>query len=147
MEINDLRMPQRKEADRRIDTLIKKFNLNPHIKTYFNQGNVYYSYITALILGQIDTIKYDARYVQLVEEFEERTQSLVYHAIETGDTLALLYVSNNPTDWPMERLENNYIAAYVHNFANPECSECGDIFLDSYCLPGLMTYACLIRIA
>lgn len=146
MSLKNLLILQQKEANARIDLLTKKFNLNPHIKAYFNQGRVYYSYITALILGQIDTIEYDARYAQVVKEFEERTHSLVYHAIETRDTLALLYVSNNPEDWPMERLENNCIAAYVHNFAHPECSEVGDIFVEGYFQPELMNYSILIRI-
>lgn len=92
-------------------------------------------------IGSIDTIEYDTRYAQVVKEFEERTRSLVYHAIETRDTLALLYVSNNPADWPMERLENDYITAYVHNFAHPECSESGDIFISGY-----MESGCLIRV-
>lgn len=141
-----LQEEQRKEALARIDTLTKTFNLNPRIKTYFNNGRVYYSYITALIWGQIDTIEYDARYVQAVREFEERTHSLVYHAIETGDSLALLYVGNDPANWPIERLQGDCIGAYIHNFAYPECSEDGDIFIGGYFQPELMNYACLIRI-
>lgn len=147
MKSKDLKVVQRKEANKRIDALTKKFNLNPRIKDYFNEGRVYYSYITALILGQIDTIEYDVRYAQVVKEFEERTHSLVYHAIETGDTLALLYVSNTPENWSIERLlPNNCIGAYVHNFANPECSEDGGIFVEGYFQPELMNYACLIRV-
>lgn len=146
MKEEDLKKLQREEALKRIDALTRKFNLNPHIKDYFNEGRLYYSYITALILGQIDTIEYDARYVQVVKDFEERTHSLVYHAIETGDTLALLYVGDDPKNWPIERLQDNYIGAYVHNFAYPECSEDGDIFVEGYIQPGLMNYACLIRV-
>lgn len=141
MAIKDMVDSQRKEANKRIDALTKKFNLNPHVKEYFNKGRVYYSYITGLVIGSMDTIEYDTRYARVVKEFEERTHSLVYHAIETGDTLALLYVSNKPTNWPMERLENDYIAAYVYNFAHPECSEDGDIFISGY-----MESGCLVRI-
>ena len=72
MKEEDLKKLQREEALKRIDALTRKFNLNPHIKDYFNEGRLYYSYITALILGQIDTIEYDARYVQVVKDFEER---------------------------------------------------------------------------
>lgn len=79
---------QRKEAIARIDTLTKAFNLNPHIKDYFMDGKVYYSYITAMVLGSIDTIEYDKRYAKVVKGFENRTHSLVYHAIELGDTLS-----------------------------------------------------------
>lgn len=52
MKSKDLKVAQRKEANKRIDALTKKFNLNPHIKDYFNKGRVYYSYITGWILAQ-----------------------------------------------------------------------------------------------
>lgn len=147
MKSENLKVAQCKEAIKRIDDLTETFNLNPHIKDYFMKGRVYYSYITALVWGQIDTIEYDPRYSHVVKEFEECTHSLVYHAIKTEDTLALLYVSNAPENWSIERLlPNNCIGAYVHNFANPECSEDGGIFVEGYFRPELMNYACLIRV-
>lgn len=146
MEKSSLQMKQYEEAGKRIDALTKAFNLNPHIKDYFLKGKVYYSYITGGVIGSIDTIEYDARYAQVVKEFEERTHSLVYHVLETGDSLALLYVSANPANWSMERLQDNCIGAYVHNFAHPECSEDGDIVVDGYFDPDFMNYSCLVRV-
>ena len=42
---------------------------------------------------------------------------------------ALLYVSDDEESWEYERLEDNYISAYVYNINHPECSEFGDIIL------------------
>lgn len=141
MEMKDMENSQREEAGRRLDVLTERFNLSPRIREHFNEGRVYYSYITAFAIGSIDTIEYDPRYAQVVREFEGRTDCLVYHAIETGNMLALLYVSSYLDDWPAERLQDgDYISAYVHNFASPQCSEFGDIFISGYGEKG-----CLVR--
>ena len=116
----DLKRLQCEEANRRIDELTQAFHLNPNIKKYFNEGKVYYSYITGGIIGSIDTIEYDARYAQAVKNFEKRTGGLVYHAIELYHTLSLLYVSKNQEDWPNERLTKNYISAFVYDFDDPD---------------------------
>lgn len=123
---------QREEAERRIDELTEAFHLNPNIKKYFREGKVYYSYITGGIIGSIDTIEYDARYAQVVKDFEKRTGGLVYHAIELYHTLSLLYVSKNQEDWPNERLTKNYISAFVYDFDDPDWPEYGDIFVSQY---------------
>lgn len=128
----DLRTLQHEEAVRRIDELTRVFHLNPNIKKYFNEGKVYYSYITGGVIGSIDTIEYDERYAKAVKDFEKRTGGLVYHAIEWGPTLALLYVGKDPEGWPYERLEKNYIPAFVYNLDSPDCSEHGDIFVSQY---------------
>lgn len=138
MQRNDLLLAQRQEALSRIDTLTKAFSLNPHIKSYFMAGEVYYSYLTAIVWGAIDTIEYDKRYVEAVRDFERDTHSLVYHAIEMADTLSLLYVSDDPANWPNERLEGNCIAAYVLNFSEPSLSEEGDIFVSGYGESGIL---------
>ena len=142
---NNLQKEQYKEAIKRIDILTQAFDLNPHIKDYFVKGKVCYSYITGGFIGSIDTIEYDARYIQVVKEFEERTHGLVYHAIETGNSLALLYVSKNSANWSMEGLQDGYIWAHVHNFDCPECSEDGDIFITGYSIPEIMNYHVLVR--
>lgn len=146
MKNEDLAALQRKEANKRIDMLINKFNLNPHVKDYFNEERVYYSYITGGVMGSIDTIEHDARYVQMVSEFEKLTHSLVYHAIEShfaeiGDMLALLYVSNKPKSWPAERLQGDCITAGVYNLDFPVCPEIGPIIISRY-----MNSGCLVRV-
>ena len=118
------------EALFRLKELEEQFELRPNIYKYFKEGKLYYSYLIAGISGCIDTINYDSRYVKVVEEFENRYNSLVYHVIESGNTIALLYVSDCEEDWEMQRLfAGQYIAAYVYNFEHPDLSEYGDIVI------------------
>lgn len=132
MEDKELLKKQKEEAIGRIEVLTKKYNLNPNIKKYFEEGKVYYSYLTAGgMMGSIDTINYDNRYATFVKEFE-KNGSLVYHCIEYGDSLALLYVGIDTEDWPNQRLYKDYIPAYAHNFATPELSEIGDVIVSSF---------------
>lgn len=138
----DLKTLQCEEANRRIDELTQAFHLNPNIKKYFNEGKVYYSYITGGVIGSIDTIEYDKRYAEAVKAFEERTGGLVYHAIEQGCTLSLLYVGIDPEEWPYERLKENYITAFVYNFDIPDYSEYGDIFVGRYGYSGALIRVC-----
>lgn len=124
---------------KRLEILTKKFNLNPNIIKYFKEDRCYYSYLTGGgLIGSIDTIQYDSRYVKVVKDFEKRTNSLVYHVIETGDMISLLFVGDYKEDWCMEKLENDeYISSYVHNF-NMEAlysegyAEYGDIWLEGF---------------
>ena len=127
------------EAINRIKTLIEKCNLNPNVLKYFNEGKVYYSYLTAGgFMGSIDTISYDKDYEKAVKDFETKHQDyLVYHAIESitshGKLLSLLYVSRNKENWESEKLEiNNSIMSYVFNLDNPKLSEFGYITIDSF---------------
>ena len=119
----------REEALYVLDTLIKRRGLNPKVKKYFEDGKLYYSYLTASgLIGSIDTINYDERYAKIVAEFEKKRDCLVYHAIESGDMLSLLFVDRKYS----HRLNGREIFAYVHSFKCPECSEFGMIFLDSF---------------
>lgn len=125
------------EAKARIQKLISEFGLNPNILKYFEEGKIYYSYITAMILGSIDNVTYDQRYVDAIKDFESKYDGfLVYHAIETntpmGETLSLLYVSDDPDNWPGESLCQNYVSSYTINFTHPELSEFGDIAISKY---------------
>ncbi|MBI6110136.1 hypothetical protein [Clostridium perfringens] len=144
----------KKESIFRIKELIKNFNLNPNVLKYFKEGKIYYSYLTAGgIIGSIDTIDYDLRYSNFVKEFEEKTGYMVYHAIETGNSLSILFVSNpineefndeqQNLDWKYERVsEDGFLYCYVKNFENSELSEYGEIIISSYGDSGA-----LIRIA
>ena len=116
------------ETISRIKTLIDKYNLNPNVLKYFRKGQVYYSYLTSMgMMGSIDTISYD-------EDYEKGY--VVYHAIESitpqGKMLALLYTGDDKENWDCERLEDNYLMAYVVNFTVSEYSEFGDIFIERF---------------
>lgn len=132
------------EAINRIKTLIEKCNLNPNVLKYFNEGKVYYSYLTAGgFMGSIDTISYDKNYEKAVKDFEAKHPDyIVYHAIESittqGKLLSLLYVSENKEDWESESLENNSIMSYVLNVDNPKLSEFGFISVNGFMESGAL---------
>lgn len=135
----------KEEAINRIKSLIEKCNLNQKVMKYFNEGKVYYSYLTAGgFMGSIDTISYDKNYEKAVKDFETKhSDYIVYHAIESitahGKLLSLLYVSSDKEDWESERLEsNNNIMSYVFNLDNPDLSEFGYIAIDSFMRSGAL---------
>jgi len=107
------RNKQMKEAMERLTTLENIYKINPKIKKYFSEGKLYYSYITGGFLGSIDTINYDKRYADVVKAFEEQTSYLVYHVIERGDTISLLFVSDDYNHWPEERPTSSGVMAQV----------------------------------
>lgn len=118
----------RNDAIKNIEALIQKLGLNPKVKEYFEQGKVYYSYLTAGgFVGSIDTIDYDERYPQIVKGCEEKYNCLVYHVIESGDLLSLLFVERKFSN----RLVGKRIVAHVYNLKVPEIQETGEICLSS----------------
>ena len=129
---------QMQEALARIETLEKECGLNPKVATYFREGKVYYSYLTAGgFMGSIDTINYNPKYADVVRSFESQFPgSVVYHAIETksyfGTMLSLLYVSSDEGDWEAERLDGGDTIAYVYNVDDPDESEIGYIKVEGF---------------
>ena len=107
-------MKQMQEAIERLSILENLYELNPKVKKYFKDGRLYYSYITGGgCIGSIDTIDYDKRYAAIVESFEAQTSYLVYHVIEHGSTIALLYVSGDYNDWLDERPTSVGVIAHI----------------------------------
>lgn len=120
------------EATSRLMQLVSDLGLNPNVVNYWNEGQLYYSYLTAGgFMGSIDKIEYDPKYVAVVKQFKDEYGCMVYHVIESSGALILLSVSKYVDDWEYERLEGNRIMAYVHNFDAPDQSEFGDVFLSS----------------
>ena len=121
-----------KEAAERLITLEKLFGLNPKVRKYFDEGKLYYSYITGGgFLGSIDTIDYDQRYANIVADFEDQTAYLVYHVIERENTIALLFVSNDYNNWLEERPVEAGVMACVVDVDSCE-NEVGYITLDCF---------------
>ena len=143
------------EALSRMRTLKERFDLNPKLLQYLQEEKLYYSYrVSGWSFGCIETIDYDERYAKAVRDFEEETGKYVYHVIETklmgqvrtvhaGNAdisflektekepvtmLTFLYVSPNEESWMTERLENDYLFAYVMNLAKKESGFCGGYF-------------------
>jgi len=118
------------EALQRLSDLEKLYGLNPKVRNYFEEGKLYYSYITGGgFIGSIDTVQYDPRYAEIVENFEEQTGCLVYHVIERKNTIALLYVCSDSSDWAVERPRKEGILAHVFDVDSYE-NEGGFIKVD-----------------
>ena len=112
------RETQKKEAIKRLEALKKNLSINPNIIKYFKDDRIYYSYTTALgCIGSIDTIGYHPEYEQIVKDFEREYEgTMVYHAIEYGNTLSLLYVGSEEDGWDYERPDGKTIASNVYTF-------------------------------
>ena len=122
---------QKKEALYRLTSLEQLYDLNPKVRKYFEDGRLYYSYLTCGgYLGSIDTIDYDKRYAAIVKEFEEKTSHLVYHVIESGNTISALFVNNDYTQWIDERPTKAGIRVQVFNLKTHE-QEYGYIKVDN----------------
>ena len=118
----------KKYAIGNIERLISKLGLNPNVKKYFEEGKVYYSYLTAGgFLGSIDNVEYDKRYPIIISECEKEHNCLVYHAIECGDVLCLLFVTRKYANRPIGKT----IVAYVYNMKASGMSDCMEIRLTS----------------
>lgn len=118
----------KRTAIENIERLICKLGLNPNVKKYFEEGKVYYSYLTAGgFLGSIDNVEYDKRYPIIISECEKEHNCLVYHAIECGDVLFLLFVTRKYANRPIGKT----IVAYVYNMKAPGMSDCMEIRLTS----------------
>lgn len=117
----------KKTAIENIEKLISKLGLNPNVKKYFEEGKVYYSYLTAGgWLGSIDNIEYDERYPKIIAECEKQSNCLVYHAIESGNILCLLFVTRKYANRPIGKT----IVEYVYNLKSPEMPDCREIQLE-----------------
>lgn len=106
------------EAIERLEILTSELGLNSNAVNYFKQGKIYYSYLTGGgIIGSIDTIGYIPKYEEIVKEFEEKYNCLVYHAIEDSfGMLSLLYVSDDEEEWAYERPEGKYLYVNTYSF-------------------------------
>lgn len=132
------KMNRRKEALKRIETLEKECGLNVNLAENFKKGEVLYSYVTPQKrLGRMKKLSSNKKYEQIVKKFEDKHKNyVVYHVIHSetyvGEILSILFVSDEPDEWEVERLENGYICAYCINLLYPELSEFGDIIIEGY---------------
>lgn len=131
-------MDIKKEALKRIESLEKECGLSVSLAESFKNGEVLYSCVTPKKrLGRMRKLSSNKEYEQIVKVFEEKNKNYtVYHVIHSetymGDILSILFVSDEPDEWEMERLEDGYIYAYCVNLLYPELSEYGDIFIEGY---------------
>lgn len=124
------------EGQRRMDYLVGMYGLNPNLSKYLEEGKVYYSYMTGGgMIGSVDTITYDPRYEKIVQDFETQIGGYVYHCVETGSMLSLLFVGSDPSEWAgsfgKETTARGTLIrarAYVYNL-DDEFGEIGDVCL------------------
>lgn len=122
---------QVQEAYIRLSMLEKIYGLNPKVKKYFEDGRLYYSYITGGgYIGSIDTINYDERYAATVKTFEEQTSCLAYHVIERQNTIAVLFVGTDCNEWMEERPSRTGVIARIYDVDTGE-NEVGYIKIDN----------------
>lgn len=94
-----------------------------HIQDFERDGKIYFS-AADKTLPELSTED-----MEIIEEFENDYQALVYMVIrkdtEYGMKDALLYVSNDENDWPLEEdeLKMSYAFTHVINHRCPEVLE------------------------
>lgn len=128
---------QRQEAIDRLRILEGK-GLMPQVRKDFEQGTLNYSErLTAPGLGTNGILYWlhqNPEFEKMVRDFEERTESVVYHATHEvfesiGSILDLFYVSKHTEEWQMDRndLKDGYSMVYAINLDADWCSEYGSI--------------------
>jgi hypothetical protein len=93
------------------------------IKNFKEKDVVYYSeHQNEICDGMLYWVSNDDKYVQMIKEFEQEYNALVYHCILThtsiGDLFSMLYVSSydyEDFDYEREELADGYCLACVHN--------------------------------
>lgn len=134
--MEDLKILQKQEALERLTILQKQYGLMETVLKEFKENNtIYYSeYINQNIQGILYWVSNKDEYTEIVEEFEKKNNTLVYHIISTpviygGTLLSMLYVSKNQEEWKRDRedLKDGLPLAYCINLADPEMAEVGGI--------------------
>lgn len=134
----DLKELQKQECNKRLDILQKTYGLLENvIKEFDKEGVIYYSeYRNKIAPATLYWLSNEKDYTEAVEDFEEKYNSKVYHAILTptifGRNLTLLYVSQYTDEWKEDRTElaEGLPLAYCINLDAPECSEFGGVQID-----------------
>ena len=127
----NIREKQKEHAVKCIETLTKRYNLNPNLLKYFKEDKIYYTEtIIPGIWASMDNITYDEKYVKAVRSFEKCYGALVYHAILTGTMFSMLYVGKDESDWEYgsPTPDSDWVMAAVYDMETGDV-EIGDIKL------------------
>lgn len=128
---------QREEAIARLRILEEK-GLMPQVRRDFEQGTINFSErMTIPGLGTNGILFWlhdNPEFDKAVRDFEERTDSVVYHATHEvfegiGKILDLFYVSKYAEEWQQDRddLKDGYSMVYAVNLDVDWCSEFGTV--------------------
>ncbi len=124
MNTNELKTEQKIEALARM----KMLNLYPNIVKEFDKENIVNMSEHGGMLYWLNDEQKD-----LISEFEQKYNSIVYHAIHTytefGELISLLYVFKYEEEWQQDRddIVEGYPLVYVINLEDDMCSEFGSI--------------------
>lgn len=124
MTSNELKQLQKVEALNRM----KMLNIMGQVRNSFRQGGrVYYSERqNSFFNATLYWLDNENKFVQIVNDFESKTGSMVYHAqlthMEFGDMLSLMYVSKDMDEWQRDRDDIAHGEMFV-NVVNVDCDE------------------------
>ena len=106
-----------KEAVKRLNTLHEKYGINEDIIKNFEDGKLSISTDDSNTI-EVSILPEDSHLMDLVHKFEKKTNSVVYHVVNTSDVLfSLLFVSRNKEDWPEERPDGDFVFAAVYDLS------------------------------
>lgn len=131
MENQTLRQKQKQEALERM----KLLQIMPQVRNDFkNNDRLYYSErLNAIFNATLYWVDNKPEFVNLIKEFENKYNALVYHAqlthLEFGDCLALLYVSNQEEEWSQDKRDilEGYAFSFVKNLSDEMFDDFGTI--------------------
>lgn len=122
--MNDIMDPMKKEGLRRLKILQQQIGLNPKAEMYYRADKLYYSYFIAYgLIGSIDVISYKPENEKIVRNVEKQYGIHVYHVIESSfpfQSLILLYIEKDKSEWEKGRPKEGHVPAYVYNFETEE---------------------------
>jgi hypothetical protein len=128
---NDMEL--KKKVDEAVLRMKKLELFDPIIKGFEkDQSLLEYSEPTPLG-GILYWISNNPEWEKMIKEFEEKSNSLVYHVIhsytEFGELLDLLFVSDDEDEWEydLEDLDDGYAMSYCINLTDQMFSEYGTI--------------------
>ena len=134
----DLKQLQKVEALERLKILHKEFQtMNSIVREYERDNIIYYSeYQNKIFQGILYWVSNSEELSEAIREFEERHNSVVYHAILTpltyGRMFSILYVSPHIEEWGRDRKElaEGLPLAYCMNLDDSTTSEFGTIQIE-----------------
>jgi hypothetical protein len=125
---------QKKQVIQNFETLINNFNLCPEVKKFVATGEIpvavtipYLHISCNVLLSEHEDIQ------RIVRDFEEKYDACVYLCVSSSNSLSMLYLGKDESDWDYlaPHMNDNYVWAAVYNWGY-QTYEFGDILLGSY---------------
>lgn len=130
----DIKEMMKAEAIKRME----KMKIAPEVIELFKEKEEVM--VSVKELGMVHKLPLPDKFKKLIDEWQEDTGCVVYHAIysnsEFGALLSVLYVSDCDEGWEneweidWEEINSGYPAAYVFNLTTPMFSEIGSIGIE-----------------